>query len=46
MTSEEFLAFYPQFDSVIPSPVLSAYIDSANLRFDDFFEEEPAEADE
>ena len=39
MTSGEFLAFYPQFGSVIPPIVLSTYIDSANARFADFFED-------
>ena len=41
MTSEEFLAFYPQFGSAIPPAVLSAFVDSANLRFEDFFEDAP-----
>ncbi len=36
MTAAEFLAFYPQFESVIPEPVLSAYVESAGLRFTDF----------
>lgn len=36
MTAADFLAFYPQFQSVIPEVVLSAYVDSANLRFSDF----------
>ena len=42
MTSSEFLAFYPQF-SIIPEPVLTAYVNSANLRFGDF-EEDAEEA--
>ena len=36
MTAAEFLAFYPQFESVIPELVLSAYVESAGLRFTDF----------
>ena len=41
MTAAEFLAFYPQFTSVIPEAVLSAYVDSANLRFTDFGADAP-----
>lgn len=37
MTSEIFLAFYPQFGA-IPSVVLDEYVDQSNLRFDDFHE--------
>ena len=37
MTSEIFLAFYPQFGA-IPSVVLNEYVDQSNLRFDDFHE--------
>lgn len=37
MTSEFFLAFYPQFGS-IPPVVLDEYVEQANLRFDDFLE--------
>ncbi|MBO7631856.1 MAG: DUF4054 domain-containing protein [Lachnospiraceae bacterium] len=37
MTSENFLAFYPQFGS-IPQVVLDEYIDQANMRFDEFLE--------
>ena len=37
MTSEVFLAFYPQFTGV-PSVVLNEYVDQANLRFDDFLD--------
>ena len=36
MTAAEFLAFYPQFESVIPELVLAAYVESAGLRFTDF----------
>ena len=36
MTAQDFLAFYPQFDSVFPTVVLSAYIAQANARFDQF----------
>ena len=39
MTPAEFLAFYPQFSSVIPENVLSAFADSASLRFDEFLED-------
>ena len=39
MTAAEFLAFYPQFESVIPGPVLSAFVESAGLRFSDFHED-------
>ena len=35
MTSEEFLAFYPQFGA-IPSVVRNEYVAQANLRFEDF----------
>ena len=42
MSAAEFLAFYPQFTSVIPEAVLSAYVDSANLRFTDFGTDAPA----
>jgi len=37
MTSELFLAFYPQFGA-IPGVVLNEYVDQSNLRFDDFGE--------
>lgn len=37
MTSENFLAFYPQFGA-IPTVVLNEYVDQANLRFEDFLE--------
>ena len=37
MTSEEFIAFYPQFGA-IPSVVLNEYVDQANLRFDEFLD--------
>ena len=37
MTSELFLAFYPQFGS-IPTIVLNEYVEQSNLRFDDFGE--------
>ena len=43
MTKEEFLAFYPQFDSSFPSLVLDAYVVQANARFDQF-EEDAEEA--
>ena len=36
MTAAEFLAFYPQFESVIPEPVLDSFVESAGLRFTDF----------
>ncbi len=39
MTAAEFLAFYPQFSSVIPEVVLSSIVASANLRFDEFDED-------
>ena len=35
MTSESFLAFYPQFGA-IPQIVIDEYVDQSNLRFDDF----------
>lgn len=35
MTSADFLAFYPQFNSV-SSVVLNEYIEQANARFDEF----------
>ena len=38
MTASDFLAFYSQF-SIIPEAVLSAFTDSANLRFDEFDED-------
>ena len=41
MTAEEFLAFYPQFENVIPAVVLSTYVDSANLRFTNFGTDAP-----
>ena len=41
MTAAEFLDFYPQFTSVIPEAVLSAYVDSANLRFTEFGADAP-----
>ena len=37
MTSQDFLAFYPQFGSV-PSVVLDEYVAQANLRFEDFLD--------
>ena len=37
MTSELFLAFYPQFGG-IPGLVVSEYVDQSNLRFEDFGE--------
>jgi len=37
MTSQEFLAFYPQFGA-IPTVVLDEYVAQANLRFDEFLE--------
>ena len=37
MTSEVFLAFYPQFDAMEPV-VLEEYVDQSNLRFDDFLD--------
>lgn len=37
MTSENFLAFYPQFGA-IPTVVLNEYVDQSNLRFDEFLE--------
>jgi hypothetical protein len=39
MTVAEFLAFYPQFAGVFPEPVLTAYVASAGLRFDEFDED-------
>ena len=41
MTAEEFLAFYPQFQSLIPEAVLAAFVASANLRFTDFGDDTP-----
>jgi len=38
MTESDFLTFYPQF-TVIPEAVLSAYVESAGLRFDEFGED-------
>ena len=38
MTAADFLAFYPQF-SIIPEAVLSAYVEAASLRFDEFDED-------
>ena len=37
MTSEAFLAFYPQFGG-IPQVVLEEYVSQSNLRFEDFLE--------
>ena len=37
MTSQDFLAFYPQFGSV-PSVVLDEYVAQATLRFEDFLD--------
>lgn len=39
MTSEAFLAFYPQFGS-IPSVVLDEYVNQSNIRFYDFLDSE------
>ena len=39
MTREDFLAFYPQFGTVIPEVVLTACLGAANLRFRDFDED-------
>ena len=39
MTSEIFLAFYPQFGA-IPSVVLEEYVNQSNLRFDEFLDSE------
>ncbi len=39
MTSEDFLAFYPQFSDPIPALVLEAYVTQANARFEDFLED-------
>lgn len=39
MTSESFLAFYPQFSS-IPPVVLDEYVAQSNLRFHDFLDSE------
>ena len=39
MTASDFLSFYPQFAGLFPDPVLSAYVDAANLRFDQFDED-------
>ena len=39
MTSEIFLAFYPQFGA-IPSVVLDEYVNQSNLRFDEFLDSE------
>ena len=37
MTSETFLAFYPQFGAV-PQVVLDEYVEQSNLRFEEFLE--------
>ena len=37
MTSEEFVAFYPQFTQ-FPQVVLSTYVEQANARFDEFLD--------
>lgn len=37
MTANEFIAFYPQFNT-IPDIVLEEYVDQANMRFDEFCE--------
>ena len=39
MTSENFLAFYPQFGAM-PSVVITEYVNQSNLRFDDFIDSE------
>lgn len=39
MTAADFLAFYPQFDSVFPEVVLTSVLVSASLRFDEFDED-------
>ncbi len=39
MTADDFLAFYPQFADRYPEAVLSAYVASANARFDEFGED-------
>ena len=39
MTVAEFLSFYPQFAGVFPEPVLTEYVTSASLRFDEFDED-------
>ena len=39
MTIPDFLAFYPQFADLYPDAVLSAYVSSANARFDEFRED-------
>lgn len=39
MTVSDFLAFYPQFTGAFPEPVVSAYAESAGLRFDEFGED-------
>ena len=36
MTSADFLAFYPQFQSFTPGIVLTEYLAQANARFSDF----------
>lgn len=36
MTSEEFIAFYPQFSAFASSPVLTEYVRQANARFASF----------
>ena len=38
MTTEDFLTFYPQFSGV-PQTILQSFVDSANLRFDEFAED-------
>ena len=44
MTNLELIAFYPQFASFSPAPVLSAYVAQANERFSSFSDADAEEA--
>ena len=39
MTTEDFLTFYPQFAGLFPEAVLTAFVTSDNLRFEQFDED-------
>ena len=39
MTTADFLAFYPQFAGLFPEAVLTAFVNSSNLRFEQFDED-------
>ena len=44
MTQQDFIAFYPQFESFTPAVVLDTFIAQANGRFSDFVESDAEEA--